>query len=200
MVIAISQKYAPYGLWESPITAHAVAEDSVSMSDKIVDPVTKYIYYIEQRASEGGRYNKPSSAEKIRHRIAAPHTSRISKSTTQMSGLNVSRITDLSTNPTDDLSQKTAEWLKSLTTQQSSKSNRSTAMRKKNKKQRSQKPLANLDNSNPKELWLDLSFLNRQCTEKDYLCNYWRNTVADEQTMRLGYFLDVLDAHEREFK
>jgi hypothetical protein len=26
------------------------------MSDKFVDPVTKYIYYIEQRASEGGRY------------------------------------------------------------------------------------------------------------------------------------------------
>jgi dipeptidyl aminopeptidase/acylaminoacyl peptidase len=50
------QKYAPYGLWESPITADAIAEDSVSMSDIFVDPVTKDIYYIEQRASEGGRY------------------------------------------------------------------------------------------------------------------------------------------------
>ncbi|KAG1748168.1 Alpha/Beta hydrolase protein [Suillus lakei] len=52
----MSQKYAPYGLWESPITADAIAEDSVSMTDVFVDPVTKDIYYIEQRASEGGRY------------------------------------------------------------------------------------------------------------------------------------------------
>ncbi|KAG1762359.1 hypothetical protein EDD22DRAFT_582772 [Suillus occidentalis] len=113
-----------------------------------------------------------------------------------MSGLNVSRITDLSTNPTDDLSHPTAI---SLTTQQSSKSKRSSTRRKKNKKQRSQKPLANLDNSNPKEPWLDLSFLgDRHYTEKDFLCNYWRNTVADEQIMRLDYFLNVIDAQERE--
>ncbi|KAG1796357.1 Alpha/Beta hydrolase protein [Suillus plorans] len=52
----MSPEYAPYGLWESPITADAIAEDSVSMSDIFVDPVTKDIYYIEQRASEGGRY------------------------------------------------------------------------------------------------------------------------------------------------
>ncbi|KAG2354947.1 Alpha/Beta hydrolase protein [Suillus spraguei] len=52
----MSQKYAPYGLWESPITADAIAEDSISMSDIFVDPITKDIYYIEQRASEGGRY------------------------------------------------------------------------------------------------------------------------------------------------
>jgi hypothetical protein len=30
MVIAMSQKYAPYGLWESPITADAIAEDVCS--------------------------------------------------------------------------------------------------------------------------------------------------------------------------
>ncbi|OJA09414.1 hypothetical protein AZE42_03073 [Rhizopogon vesiculosus] len=51
----MSQKYAPYGLWESPITADAIAQDSVAMSDIFVDPVTKDIYYIEQRASERGR-------------------------------------------------------------------------------------------------------------------------------------------------
>ncbi|KAG2343996.1 hypothetical protein BDR05DRAFT_947752 [Suillus weaverae] len=138
---------------------------------------------------------KPSSAEKIRHRIPTPHTSRISKSTTQISGLNVSRITDLSTNPTDGLSHPSAI---SLTTQHSSRSKRSSATRKKNKKRRSQKPLANLDSSNPKEPWLDLSFLNRQCTQEDYLCNYWRYTVADEQNMRFDYFLNVIDAHESE--
>ncbi|KIK33137.1 hypothetical protein CY34DRAFT_813814, partial [Suillus luteus UH-Slu-Lm8-n1] len=50
-----------------------------------------------------------------------------------------------------------------------------------------------------KEPWLDLSFLgDRDYTEKDFLCNYWRNTVADEQPMRLDYFLNVFDAHERE--
>ncbi|OAX36167.1 alpha/beta-hydrolase [Rhizopogon vinicolor AM-OR11-026] len=51
----MSQKYAPYGLWESPITADAIAQDSVAMGDTFVDPVTKDIYYIEQRASERGR-------------------------------------------------------------------------------------------------------------------------------------------------
>jgi hypothetical protein len=71
-------------------------------------------------------------------------------------------------------------------------------MRKKNKKRRSQKLLANLDNSNPKEPWLDLSFLDRQCTQADYLCNYWRYTVADEESICLDYFLNVIDAHECE--
>jgi hypothetical protein len=71
-------------------------------------------------------------------------------------------------------------------------------MRKKNTKRCSQKPLANLDSSNLKEPWLDLSFLNRQCTQEDYFCNYWRYTVADEQSMRLAYFLNVVDAHECE--
>ncbi|KAG1808630.1 uncharacterized protein BJ212DRAFT_1302909 [Suillus subaureus] len=131
---------------------------------------------------------KPSSAEKIRHRVPTPHTSRISKSTTQISK-------DLSTNPTNDLSHPSAI---SLTTQRSSRSKHSSTMRKKNKKQRSQKPLANLNSSNPKEPWLDLSFLNRQCTQEDYLCNYWRYTVADGQGMCLDYFLNVIDAHECE--
>ncbi|KAG1880399.1 hypothetical protein C8R48DRAFT_163451 [Suillus tomentosus] len=136
-----------------------------------------------------------SSAEKIRHRVPTPHTSHISKSTIQTSGLNVSRITDISTNPTNDLSHPSAI---SLTTQHSSRSKRSSGMRKKNKKRRSQKPLANLDSSNQKEPWLDLSFLNRHCTQEDYLCNYWRYTVADEQSMRLEYFLNAIDAHECE--
>ncbi|KAG1737976.1 Alpha/Beta hydrolase protein [Suillus lakei] len=51
----MAQKYAPYGRWESPITADAIAQDSVSLGNIFVDPVTKDIYYIEQRASEGGR-------------------------------------------------------------------------------------------------------------------------------------------------
>ncbi|KAG1758713.1 hypothetical protein EDD22DRAFT_1052401 [Suillus occidentalis] len=138
------------------------------------------------------------SHKRLDHRIPTPHI--FSKSITQMSGLNVSRITDLSTNHTDDLSHPTAI---SLTTQQSSKSKRSSTRRKKNKKQkqRSQKPLANLDDAKPKEKepWLDLSFLgDRHYTEKDFLCNYWRNTVADEQIMRLDYFLNVMDTQERE--
>ncbi|KAG0704117.1 Alpha/Beta hydrolase protein [Suillus ampliporus] len=52
----MSKKYAPYGLWESPIAADAIGEDSVTVGDILVDPVTKDIYHIEQRASEGGRY------------------------------------------------------------------------------------------------------------------------------------------------
>ncbi|KAG1741187.1 hypothetical protein EDB19DRAFT_1828296 [Suillus lakei] len=79
-------------------------------------------------------------------------------------------------------------------------------MRNKTKKRRSQKPpanpltavIANLDISNPKDPWLDLSFLSRSCTQQDYLCNYWRYTVADEQSMRLDYFLNAIDAHEAE--
>ncbi|KAG1876457.1 hypothetical protein DFJ58DRAFT_720921 [Suillus subalutaceus] len=141
---------------------------------------------------------KPSSAEKILRRVPTPYTpytSPISKSTTQISGLNASRITDLSTNPTDDLSHPSAI---SLTTQRSSRSKHSSTMRKKNKKRRSQKPLANLNSSNPKEPWLDLSFLNRQCTQEDYLCNYWRYMVADEQSIHLDHFLNVIDAHECE--
>lgn len=124
---------------------------------------------------------KLSSAEKIRQRAPTPHTPRIPKSTT-ISGRNVSRITDLSTNPADDPSRP----------------KHSSTTHKKDKKQPSQKPFANLDSSSPKEPWLDLSFLNRQCTQEDYLCNYWRHTVADEQSMRLDYFLNVIDAHECE--
>ncbi|KAG1827909.1 Alpha/Beta hydrolase protein [Suillus variegatus] len=51
----MAQKYAPYGLWESPITADAIAQDSVALTTIFVDPVTKDIYYIELRASEDGR-------------------------------------------------------------------------------------------------------------------------------------------------
>ncbi|KAG2075743.1 hypothetical protein BDR04DRAFT_861865 [Suillus decipiens] len=125
---------------------------------------------------------KPSRTEKIRQRAPTPHTPRIPKSTTQISARNVSRITDFSTNPADD----------------PSRSKRSSTTHKKSKEQRSQKPFANLGSSSPKEPWLDLSFLNRQCTQEDYLCNYWRYTVADKQSMRLDYFLNVIDAHECE--
>ncbi|KAG1895821.1 uncharacterized protein F5891DRAFT_1193841 [Suillus fuscotomentosus] len=48
-------KYAPYGLWKSPITANAISQDSVGLAAILVDPVTKDIYCIEQRASEGGQ-------------------------------------------------------------------------------------------------------------------------------------------------
>ncbi|KAG1850041.1 alpha/beta-hydrolase [Suillus tomentosus] len=51
----MAQKYAPYGLWESPITADAISQDSVGLTAIFVDPVTKDTYCIEQRASEGGR-------------------------------------------------------------------------------------------------------------------------------------------------
>ncbi|KAG2355434.1 Alpha/Beta hydrolase protein [Suillus spraguei] len=51
----MAQKHAPYGLWESPITADAITQASVSLGAIFVDPVTQDIYYIEQRASEGGR-------------------------------------------------------------------------------------------------------------------------------------------------
>jgi dipeptidyl aminopeptidase/acylaminoacyl peptidase len=51
----MAKKYAPYGLWESPITTDAITQNSFSLSSIFVDPVTKDIYYIEQRASEGGR-------------------------------------------------------------------------------------------------------------------------------------------------
>ncbi|KAG2132810.1 hypothetical protein DEU56DRAFT_757303 [Suillus clintonianus] len=138
-----------------------------------------------------------SSTQKIHRRIPTPHTS---KSITQTSGLDVSHITDVSTNPPDEFSHQSAV---SLTTRNSSFSKRSSTMRSKTKKQRSQKSAVNpqtvdLDTSDSKDHWLDLAFLDRHCTQKDYFCNYWRYMVAAEQNTRLDYFQNAIDAHERE--
>ncbi|KAE9388847.1 alpha beta-hydrolase [Gymnopus androsaceus JB14] len=48
---------APYGNWVSPITAEAVASQSLSggIEDVIVDPVTSRVYFAQKRPEEGGR-------------------------------------------------------------------------------------------------------------------------------------------------
>ncbi|TCD67717.1 hypothetical protein EIP91_012014 [Steccherinum ochraceum] len=46
---------ASYGTWKSPITADSIIENSASIDDVIVDPVTSAIYHIESRPNEGGR-------------------------------------------------------------------------------------------------------------------------------------------------
>ncbi|THG97400.1 hypothetical protein EW026_g4586 [Hermanssonia centrifuga] len=48
-------KIAPYGTWTSPLTADAIIQNSASVNDVIVDPVTSKIYHVENRPSEGGR-------------------------------------------------------------------------------------------------------------------------------------------------
>ncbi|THH26456.1 hypothetical protein EUX98_g7730 [Antrodiella citrinella] len=48
-------KTAPYGTWESPITAESIVQNSVRVDDVIVDPVTSAIYHIENRPNQGGR-------------------------------------------------------------------------------------------------------------------------------------------------
>ncbi|KAH8105304.1 alpha/beta-hydrolase [Cristinia sonorae] len=48
-------KIAPYGTWESPITADSITQNSVSVQDTVVDPITSVIYHVERRPSEGGR-------------------------------------------------------------------------------------------------------------------------------------------------
>ena len=55
-------KVAPYGTWDSPISAAYVAKAGVSFDDVIVDPIPSRlhpngnaIYYIEKRPSEAGR-------------------------------------------------------------------------------------------------------------------------------------------------
>ncbi|KAJ7202150.1 alpha/beta-hydrolase [Mycena pura] len=46
---------APYGTWESPLSAAMVAQLAVSVEDVLVDAVTQKIYYLEKRPEEGGR-------------------------------------------------------------------------------------------------------------------------------------------------
>ncbi|KAJ7471903.1 Alpha/Beta hydrolase protein [Mycena latifolia] len=46
---------APYGTWKSPITAQNITQDSVKLTDVVVDPVTTGIYHVESRPSESGR-------------------------------------------------------------------------------------------------------------------------------------------------
>jgi len=48
-------KVAPYGTWESPITADSIVQNSVSVDDVIVDPITSTIYHLETRPNEEGR-------------------------------------------------------------------------------------------------------------------------------------------------
>ncbi|THU87748.1 alpha/beta-hydrolase [Dendrothele bispora CBS 962.96] len=49
------KKCAPYGTWESPITAELIAGSVTSVSETIVDPTTSIVYHIEGRPSEQGR-------------------------------------------------------------------------------------------------------------------------------------------------
>ncbi|KAJ7117929.1 Alpha/Beta hydrolase protein [Mycena crocata] len=46
---------APYGTWKSSITAQNIIQDSVKVTDVVVDPVTAVVYHVESRPSEGGR-------------------------------------------------------------------------------------------------------------------------------------------------
>ncbi|KAI0060348.1 alpha/beta-hydrolase [Artomyces pyxidatus] len=46
---------APYGSWSSPITADVLVQTSISLVDVLVDPITRTVYHIEKRPSEGGR-------------------------------------------------------------------------------------------------------------------------------------------------
>jgi dipeptidyl aminopeptidase/acylaminoacyl peptidase len=45
---------APYGSWQSPITAALLAEGAVGLADP--EPTAEGVYWIEQRPAEGGRY------------------------------------------------------------------------------------------------------------------------------------------------
>ncbi|KAI0265602.1 alpha/beta-hydrolase [Gloeopeniophorella convolvens] len=51
----MAQKTAPYGIWSSPITADALVQSSITLSDVLLDPVTRKFYHLEGRPSEGGR-------------------------------------------------------------------------------------------------------------------------------------------------
>ncbi|KAA1473824.1 alpha/beta-hydrolase [Dentipellis sp. KUC8613] len=46
---------APYGTWESPITADALIQSSTILSDVLVDPITHTIYHLDKRPAERGR-------------------------------------------------------------------------------------------------------------------------------------------------
>ncbi|KAJ7641457.1 Alpha/Beta hydrolase protein [Roridomyces roridus] len=51
----MSTSTAPYGTWKSPITAHKITQDSVKLTDVLVDAATAAIYHVESRPSEAGR-------------------------------------------------------------------------------------------------------------------------------------------------
>ncbi|KAI0298164.1 alpha/beta-hydrolase [Multifurca ochricompacta] len=51
----MSPRKAPFGTWSSPITADALVQSSTPLVDVLLDPVTRVIYHIERRSSEGGR-------------------------------------------------------------------------------------------------------------------------------------------------
>uniref|UniRef100_A0A0W0FFF2 Putative alpha/beta-hydrolase n=1 Tax=Moniliophthora roreri TaxID=221103 RepID=A0A0W0FFF2_MONRR len=51
----MSPQTAPYGTWDTPITADAITGNSTSLVDILVDPITSNIYHLESRPSEGGR-------------------------------------------------------------------------------------------------------------------------------------------------
>ncbi|KAG0709294.1 hypothetical protein DFH29DRAFT_887595 [Suillus ampliporus] len=147
---------------------------------------------------------QPSSAEKIRHRVPTPHSSRISKSTDQTSARNVSRITDgSSTNPADEFSQPSTISHHSFRSKQISSTKRHSSRRSRNCQDKSSPLSADglakfATSDTPDHPWLDLSFLGRQGTQQDYLCNYWRHTVADEKSMYFDYFFKTIDAYECE--
>lgn len=50
-----SKTVAPFGKWESPISAESIAKSGNSFADVLVDKVTSKIYYLENRPSESGR-------------------------------------------------------------------------------------------------------------------------------------------------
>ncbi|KAF8869748.1 Alpha/Beta hydrolase protein [Infundibulicybe gibba] len=51
----MSTKTAPFGTWESPITAESITKGSIRLADVIVDAATSTVYHIESRPSEAGR-------------------------------------------------------------------------------------------------------------------------------------------------
>ncbi|KAH9475568.1 Dipeptidyl peptidase family member 6 [Psilocybe cubensis] len=51
----MSLQQAPYGTWNSPITAEVITKGANSISEIIVDRVTSEVYHLETRPSEKGR-------------------------------------------------------------------------------------------------------------------------------------------------
>ncbi|KAK0461631.1 alpha beta-hydrolase [Desarmillaria tabescens] len=52
---ASSPLCAPYGTWKSPIDAKLISEAGLSVEDLLVDDITRELYVLESRPSEGGR-------------------------------------------------------------------------------------------------------------------------------------------------